>query len=182
MGNMSNPNINRWGLNLFWYKFWFNDKNTSKFYNLDNLIEKFIIFYLNYGIFHFKNFLSTNYWNFLDKNINLKFKNFVNFYYFRKIEYKNRIINQYKTYKLRKYNKNIYNSRIWILKFQKWLIINYYYFQPLKQKLKKLKKPKKHKNNFSIQIEKKTILLLRLKYFFKLVLLSIINKNFLYKF
>ena len=57
MGNMSNPTINRWGLNLFWYKYWYTDKN----YNLNTQIDAAMVYlvhtFLNFGIL-FSNYLT----------------------------------------------------------------------------------------------------------------------------
>lgn len=62
MGNVKNPLIKRWGLNLFWYKFWFNDKNYSFNLNFFLIIEKILYFILFYGIFFPKNIYFNKYW------------------------------------------------------------------------------------------------------------------------
>ncbi len=55
MGNMSNPSINRWGLNLFWYRYWFNDKNNALVVHQDNVVNKLLLTYLHYGLLFTKN-------------------------------------------------------------------------------------------------------------------------------
>ena len=111
MGNMSNPSINRWGLNLFWYNYWFNDKNNSIILHQDNLINKLILIYIHYGILTNKNIFLNKYWY----NFNLKtLKNYQDNYnlkYFRLVEYKNRVLNESKSYKIRNKIKNIYFNR-----------------------------------------------------------------------
>ncbi len=134
---MSNPSINRWGLNLFWYKYWFTDKNNALVIHQDNIINKLILIYLHFGLLFTKNIFLNKYWY----NINLTNKknnqDDLNLKYFRLIEYKNKILNEYKAYKIRNKIKNIYHSKIWILRFQKWLILNFYCFQPSSTKLNK---------------------------------------------
>ena len=147
---MSNPIINRWGLNLFWYRFWFTDKNNSLNVNQDNLINKLIILYVHYGLLYPTNSYLSKYWFFF-KKFNFNFSNnLLNLKYFRLVEYKNKIINETKNYKLRNKLKNLYFSKIWILKYQSWLVINFYCFQPLISKHKK----KKYRGNLSLYLDK----------------------------
>ena len=88
--------------------------------------ENFDLFIIKYW---FKNY-KINY-NFLSNNFNLK--------YFRMVEYKNKMINEYKSYKIRSKIKNLYFSKIWILRYQNWLIVNFYCFQPLTLKKNKIR-------------------------------------------
>ena len=66
---MSNPSINRWGLNLFWYRFWYNDKINSLIINQDNIINKLILIYTHFGLLHNKNLFFNKYWFFNSSNI-----------------------------------------------------------------------------------------------------------------
>jgi len=183
MGNMSNPSINRWGLNLFWYNYWFNDKNNSIILHQDNLINKLILIYIHYGILTNKNIFLNKYWY----NFNLKtLKNYQDNYnlkYFRLVEYKNRVLNESKSYKIRNKIKNIYFSKIWILRYQKWLIINFYCFQPMSSKLNK-KILKKKSFNFYIDNNLNTpkFLNYRKKFFLFFFLNKFFKNNYYYKF
>jgi hypothetical protein len=152
---MSNPTINRWGLNLFWYRLWYNDKNNALIIHQDNLINKLILIYIHYGLLINTNFFVNKYWylnykityNALNENWNLK--------YFRIVEYKNRVSNEEKSYKIRNKLKNIYYSKIWILRYQNWLMVNFYCFQPLtSKKNKKIRKSKEV--GFYLSSNKKT--------------------------
>lgn len=128
---MSNPSINRWGLNLFWYRFWYNDKINTLLYHQDSLINELLPLYFYYGVLTSRNIFIKKYW----------YKNFLRFdkrfyennetKYFRFVEYKNRITNEYRTYKLRIKFKNLYASKIWIMRYQNWLIIVLSYYQPV---------------------------------------------------
>ena len=131
---MSHPSINRWGLNLFWYNFWFNDKNNSLIIQQNSIINKFIYLYIYFGLFNHKNIFIKKYWY---KNFEINFTKLVNDHnlkYFRFIEYKNKLFNQYKIYKIRNQLKNTYFSKLWILRFQNWLILNLYSYKPVIKK------------------------------------------------
>lgn len=183
MGNMSNPSINRWGLNLFWYKYWFNDQNTSVGFHQDNLINKLVLIYIHYGLFSLKNIFLNKYWyNISLKSLKMYYDRY-NLKYFRLIEYKNRVLNESKSYKIRNKIKNIYFSKIWILRYQKWLIINFYAFQPMSSKLNK-KMLKKKSFDFYINKNRKTIKFLnyRQKFLLSFFLNKYFQNNDYYKF
>ena len=178
---MSNPSINRWGLNLFWYRFWYNDKTNALTINQDNLINRLILIYTHYGLLHFKNIFFNKFWFGNLTNLSFNSQNNYNLKYFRLIEYKNKVLNEYRSYKVRNKLKNLYYSKIWILRYQKWLIINFYCFQPLTNK--SIKKNKKKKPlNFYLNKENNHFLITRYKFFlFYFLNLFLKNKNY-YKF
>jgi len=178
---MSNPSINRWGLNLFWYNFWFNDKTVPLITQQNIFINKFIYIYVKFGLLHNKNIFINKYWyknnkfnyNEISDNFSLK--------YFRLIEYKSKIFNQNKKYKIRNQLKNIYFSKLWILRYQNWLILNLYSYKPINKKKKQLINYKKEFNAYSNYLFKTNHKLIRFKLFFSYFLLNL-NKNFYYKF
>jgi len=176
---MSNPTINRWGLNLFWYSFWYNDKVSFLNNHQDYLINKLIFLYLHYGVLTNKSIFINPYWY---KNFKINFNLFnynFNLKYFRIIQYKNKIINEYKTYKIRNKIKNLYYSKIWILRYQNWLIINFYSFQPLLKKTKQNLRFLKKKNlNFYLNTSvKNKNQLYRYKFFFSYFFQHFFNKK-----
>ncbi len=165
---MSNPLINRWGINLFWYRFWFTDKNNSLVVNQDNLINKLILIYTHFGLLQSKNIFLNKYWylSYKKKNILSSYTdNSYNLKYFRLIEYKNKILNEFKSYKIRNKIKNLYFSKIWILRYQKWLIINFYSFQPTPNRLKKKNIKLKKLNSYVNSMNKDYELILRYRFF-----------------
>ena len=178
---MSNPSINRWGLNLFWYRFWYNDKTNALSLNQDNLINRLILIYTHFGLLHSKNIFFNKYW-FINSEIpNMSYQNEYNLKYFRLVEYKNKVLNEYKSYKIRNKIKNLYYSKIWILRYQKWLIINFYCFRPLTDKNYK-KLSRKKSLDFYLDETKNYSLILRYKFFlFYFLNLFLKNKNY-YKF
>lgn len=136
MGNMGNPLINRWGVNLFWYNFWFVDKNYHLLIKQDTILSKLIYIFLNYGILLPKNIFTNKYW-FYRK---FDFKNYFNYHntkYFRIVNFKNATTNVSSFYFNRMKLKNIYQGKLWILRYQNWLIINYYCFRPVTGKILK---------------------------------------------
>lgn len=140
---MSNPLINRWGFNLFWYNFWYTDKNSFLQNSLDSIITKLLFIYINYGLLFQKNPFFSNYW--YKKNILLS----TNLYkkydlkYFRIMEHKNRITGELTRFYTRIAKKDVYYSKFWVLKYQNWIIIHIHSFQPLKKK-KLIKKNRKY--------------------------------------
>jgi len=175
MGNMSNPSINRWGLNLFWYKYWFNDKNNSSVIHQDNLINKLLLIYIHYGLLHNKNIFLNKYWYFINSKSLKNHQDLYNLKYFRLVEYKNRIFKESKSYKIRNKIKNIYFSKMWILRYQKWLLVNFYCFQPMSFKInKKILK----KKSLDFYIDKNTKTTKFLTYRQKFFLLFFLNKYF----
>lgn len=144
MGNISNPGINRWGSNLFWYNFWFSDKKKNQNIHLDFLLNELLYVYIKYGLYSNKSiFLNKlRFFNF-EKQISLYQKTHDSVY-FRSVEFKNRVLNETNILKIRINKKNIYKSRLWILKYQSWIVLNYYCFQPLTKKNKKKKVFKKY--------------------------------------
>lgn len=132
MGNMSNPSINRWGLNLFWYKHWYNDVNYHLPIQHDFAINKLVYTFLNFGILFPVNIFIHKYWSNEIKNIS--YHNDHNTKYYRVMNFKNFITQEVSHYNERIKIENVYQSKIWILKFQHWVVINFYCFNPIKKR------------------------------------------------
>lgn len=182
MGNMSSPNINRWGLNLFWYRFWYNDKINALINQQDYLINRFVYIYVHYGLLCSKNFFIHKYW-YLNLAPYLQiFKQEIYTKYFRVAEYRNKLNKEIKIYKLRIKIKNLHYTKLWILRYQNWLVINFYWFQPLKKKKKKLRKLNKSAGPNLIKQYTNYFTLVR----YRLILMLFLNffsfKNIYYKF
>jgi hypothetical protein len=175
MGNMSNPSINRWGLNLFWYRYWFYDSKYFLSAHNDYLVNKLVLSYLNFGIMYPKNIFVHKYW-FRRSNFN-NYDNEHNSKYFRIMSFKNLITNEISYYNERIKVENIYQSRLWILKFQHWVLINFYCFNPLKKRYISDKKTTKHMDLSTYTfINKKHSLCFRR---FKLLFFFILKKKFI---
>lgn len=157
MGNVNNPVINRWGFNQFWRTIWYNDKNYTSTLHQNHLFKKFIHLYLHYGIFHKLIVFSNRRWN--PKEISNARKSLIvhNSQYFRKLLFTHPIFKEPSEYILRNKIKNIYPSRIWILCYQNWIVINFYFFQPIKRiNVKEIPNYLSNNTNFFIKSKQKT--------------------------
>ena len=180
MGNLSHPSLNRWGLNLFWYNYWFTDKRPSLVFHQDFLIIKLIYTYVNYGLFFKNNIFFSPFWvGSQEPDLKDKKEKILESItpYFRLMQYKNKVTQETNFLKLRIKKKNFHHSKIWILKYQGWVIINLYSLQPLKKKI--IKTPKnsnKTAAGFATAVNKKkkqsSLFLLRLFFF-----ISYLNKS-----
>jgi hypothetical protein len=148
---MSDPIINRWGLNLFWYRLWFNDWNPSINIHQDSLINKLVQIFINYGLSHYKNlFLNKRFFPHIINN----YKNFLHDHaikYTRLVEHKNKTTGENRAFQQRLKAKNLFCSKLWILRYQNWLILNFYFFQPLKPRRRSLNRFKTPLDGFSIE-------------------------------
>lgn len=150
MGNISSPVITRLGVNQFWYKHWFSDNNNffKKNLQIDNLIENFIKCYLDYGFLLNRNIFISDY--FFKKSISKK--NFFinkNLKIIRRVFFINKSINFENSYTERVHSGEYFPMRIWILKYNTWLIVSVSWFKPIKGKtFFKKKNIKKNINNF----------------------------------
>jgi len=132
---MSNPSINRWGVNLFWYHQWFNDKNYNLWLQQDLSILKIVYTFLNFGLFCQTNIFTSPYWIKRLKNFN--YYNEFSTKYFRVMNFKNILTKEVSQYNERLRVENLFQSRLWILKFQDWIVINFYSYSPIKKRRKK---------------------------------------------
>lgn len=178
---MSNPSINRWGLNLFWFRMWYADKNQPLIINQDMLFNRLIFIYVRYGLFHLRAFFLNNYWYFGCSNIIINFLNNNFTKYFRIIEYKNKVLNKFSQHRVRNEIKNIYFTKIWIMKYQNWLILNLYNYQPLKKKTQNKINSNKE-IDYYLEKNKKNITMLRFKFLLLFTLNNLLTKNIYYKF
>ena len=130
---MSNPCINRWGLNLFWYRFWVADKNAALVVKQDDALNRLINIYVRYGLLSYRSFFLNSYWlakaPARDTLITAQ-----QLRYFRIVEYRNRVANETVLSKIRLKKKTLYCTKLWILRFQGWVVLNLYCFQPAKRR------------------------------------------------
>ena len=133
LGNMSNPCINRWGLNLFWYRYWYTDKIAPLNVQQDDIFSNLVYSYLFFGLLYPQNIFLNKYWYGIKFNSPLFNQKLYNEKYYRYVEIKNLFSQEKANFRLRSETKQIYVSKIWILRYQNWLIINFYNFQSLKK-------------------------------------------------
>ena len=134
MGNVSNPSINRWGLNTLWHRFWFKDWGYATTVNQDRNIALLVENYLLHGLDVPNQLFVNPYWYHQTLS---KIKRPL---YFRWIMAKNKTLGFRTMYRLRVQTTDFYPMKIWILRYSRWLIVNFYWFQPNKYKRRKVKK------------------------------------------
>ena len=125
---MSNPCINRWGLNTFWSNMWFTDFNYSSTYRQDSIFIKLIELYLFYGLNLTYNVFTNRYWysTYFD---HLAIKS-----YRRWVIRKPNQFGEIMKYSLRQEADCLFPMKIWLMRYDNWLVINQYWFNPLKRK------------------------------------------------
>ena len=135
---MSNPCINRWGLNTFWHHYWYSDSHYALNLQQDKLILELLQTYLSYGSDFSTNIFRNNYWyktGVASAATDLRT-------YYRWITISNETLQSVNTYRLRKEGDEIFQTRINVLKFNSWLVVNLYWFQPDKNKKKRAARTK----------------------------------------
>ena len=125
---MSNPVVNRLGLNLFWYQFWYSDIRYSDYVQQDALIRLLIEIYLRYGA----NFSTTLFYNPYWYKTTKLYSIFNTLKYYRWASVTNKVFKTSTTYRFRISNDNAIFMRLSLLRFNSWLLINLFWFQPNK--------------------------------------------------
>lgn len=125
---MSSPLINRWGLNTFWHNMWFSDYNYASNYNQDRIFTTLIKTYLFYGLRLPYNLFANAYW-YQRSYYKLSVAT-----YYRWITRKGAQFGELIRYSLRNEADCLFPMKLWILRYDQWLVINQYWFHPLKTK------------------------------------------------
>ena len=92
----------------------------------DDILKKILKFFLNYGLSFQKNIFQNFFWYKNIKNTNIKF--------FRKYFYSNDLLNIEHSFSLRLNSGEYFPLKLWILKYNNWLILSYLWFKPVKYK------------------------------------------------
>lgn len=131
---MSNPCINRWGLNTFWHNFWFTDFKYAINLREDKAFSALVRIFIFYGLNLSYNLFSSKYW-YSHLYSHLSAKN-----YYRWVTYtpsgKKELS---ENYVIRKEADCIFPMKIWILRYGNWIVINQYWFNPFKGRRKIMK-------------------------------------------
>ena len=135
---MSNPCINRWGINTFWHHTWYSDSSYSLNLRHDKLILGLLQTFLVYGTNpNVKLFWSPYWYKTAPKPAPPGLDS-----YYRWLTLYSRTVNTTTTYRMRIPSEEIFQTRISVLKFNSWFIINFYWFQPDKDKNKRARRAK----------------------------------------
>ncbi len=132
---MSNPCLNRWGSSIYWSVFWYSDNYYAKNLQQDRIFEKLLNIYLFYGLQTKTTLFLSTYW-FYSKtlNTNSSSKGLVSSpnNYYRWFEYFDSGLGKKFKDCLRVKTRDVYMMKLWILKFVNWIVINVYWFKPIK--------------------------------------------------
>lgn len=150
LGNMSNPCINRWGLNSFWHHYWYSDSRYYLNLQQDNIILDLLNTYLKYGINMQNNHFVNPFWY---KTSPSTYHIPSTLTYYRWLTVYNETLRMTSTYRLRLESEETFQTRINVLKFNSWYVLNLYWFQPDKDKKKLSKTARKKITTTNIKLE-----------------------------
>jgi len=174
---MSNPSINRWGVNTFWYSFWYSDTRYAENIKQDSLFIKLLNIYLYFGVNVTNNLFANIYW-YSKQYALLKFP-----LYTRQLVVKNPLLHTQSTYLLRQKTESIYPMKLWLLKYNNWLVINLYWFQPLKRKNTNSKiKTVTSRDLFTISESPTVVSMRKLKTLFSINFFNLLTQKSYYRF
>jgi hypothetical protein len=174
---MSNPCINRWGMNTFWYNFWYADHRYAYTLNQDAAFIKLIHTYLLYGINVSDNIFANSYWHLK----NAKPLNFAS--YWRTWKNKDSLYGGLTVHTMRYETDCIFPMRMWILRYNKWIIINLAWFKPFKKKPQLNRWADRYERDlFNTPSSKQTSGVRRLKMLTSLIFFNNVCKNMYYRF
>ena len=146
---MSNPCINRWGLNLYWHHYWYSDVRYGANAHQDEIFLKLMQIYLVYGLNSSATLGFNKYWFRNSTASNMLINNTQHHY--RWLTLYNPTLQSVSTYRLRTENPEVFYAKTTVLKFNSWIVLNTYWFQPDKARNKSSTKAvaKPHSNLLS---------------------------------
>jgi len=136
---MGNPIITRLGIQQFWYHHWYSDKNVSSNLQHDYLFEKLLFIYLKYGLKTQDNFFAHQYW--YTSRLNIKLNSLQNLkhlktIFYRKYYYLNDVVGIEHSFLMRNTTPEYFPLKLWVFKFNNWIILSIVWFKPLKGRYK----------------------------------------------
>ena len=135
---MSNPCISRWGLNTFWYNYWYSDLFYADNVQQDKMFTELVQLYLKYGTAYSSTFTYNLFWYktaIKPRPTNLH-------HYYRWVLTKGREPDEIFTSRLRFETAEVFQTRVSVLRLNSWFILNIYWFQPDKFFTKRARKSK----------------------------------------
>lgn len=132
MGNISNPVVNRLGINVFWYNFWFSKHKYSYHLQKNNLVLLLLQIYLKYGLDLPKNVYTNPYWFARNSAVVDKTK------YYRWSLFFNELNKSQTRHRFRVTAGLFYKTRLILLKYNKWVLVLTQWFEPDRRKQARL--------------------------------------------
>lgn len=137
---MSNPIPNRLGLNLFWHNFWYSDTRYSMYAQQDELIQLLSETYLTYG----SNVKTTLFWHPYWFKTTIYKTTTYSLKYYRWASIVNKVFHTSTNYRFRLLGEQLIKARFSLLRFNSWVVINLFWFQPNKSHKRRLLMPNIH--------------------------------------
>jgi len=134
---MGNPNITRLGKIQMWYKNHYSDFSYVSNFKKLRTFEQLLNTYFNYGLLFQSNTLLAHFWYknpFLKSSINQSLPTKTTLY-FRKYYYAHKTLSIEHSYFLRLKTREFFPLRLYVLKYNNWVIISVQWFKPLKHNL-----------------------------------------------
>jgi hypothetical protein len=136
---MGNPTITRLGVQQFWHKHWYSDTKTSLNLQQDRLFENLLNLYLRYGLSLPNNLFVHEYWYGNNSRIKLTRQNYNqskhNIFY-RRYYYLNNVVGIEHNFLLRNATPEYFPLKLWLFKYNNWVVLNVTWFKPMKGKNK----------------------------------------------
>lgn len=157
---MSNPIPNRLGLNLFWHHFWYSDFYYAMYLQQDVLMHLLLETYLTYG----SSVQTTLFWNpYWFKTTQYR-KSALFLKYYRWATIQNKVFYTYTNYRFRLTGEHLMRARFSLLRFNSWIVLNFFWFQPNKSQKRRalipdshnllnIKSIKTHKDNHVVRLK-----------------------------
>ena len=136
---MGNPVITRLGTQQFWHNHWYSDKSVSLNLQQDKLFSNLIHLYLTYGLNIRENLFIHEYWyanNSRIKNLKSNYHKTMHNIFYRRYYYLNNVVGIEHSFLLRNTTAEYFPLKLWLFKFNNWIILNVTWFKPLKGKNK----------------------------------------------
>lgn len=160
IGNMGNPTITRLGKTQMWYKKYYTDSNYSIFFKKTYTFENLLTKYFNYGLFLHSSTLWNKFWyrpsNIFKGSTPLVYnKNIL--LYFRKFYYSHTTLTIEHSYYIRNKTPEFFPLRLYILRYNNWLVTSIQWFKPHKH-TKLLNSKNLNSKNLIIPLKQHSIL------------------------
>ena len=176
---MSNPCVSRWGLNTFWYNYWYSDLFYADNVQQDKMFIVLVQIYLKYGTAYTSTFTYNLFWYKTaaqPKNTNLH-------HYYRWVLTKGREPDEVFTSRLRLETAETFQTRVSVLRLNSWFILNIYWFQPDKFLTKRERRSKALQTATSLVSVRSTLIpLSKLSFLVRKVSSNPVYKTTIYNF
>jgi len=122
-----------------WYKNYYSDFYYSNTLKNIHTLEKLINIYFLYGLFFKNNSFLSSFWykNYFSKNYNTVFSSKNMALYFRKYYYAHKTLAIEHSYFIRLKTPEFFPLRLYVLKYNNWLVASIQWFKPWKNTLNK---------------------------------------------